>query len=94
MMLRLAWLRRHSKNLNTDAWRKMQLWRHTSSGAHPFNRFSTGNINTLLHTPKAGLSASSSSLCTESSSRLHLLPWLVCSVATAATKHLGGRRHV
>ena len=50
---RLFWPRRHSKNLNTDAWRKMQLWRHTSNGAHPFNRFSTGNIDTLLHTPKA-----------------------------------------
>lgn len=43
---------RHNKNLNTDAWRKMQLWRHTANPGHPFNRFSTGNLETLLHTPK------------------------------------------
>ncbi|EIE20423.1 hypothetical protein COCSUDRAFT_30601 [Coccomyxa subellipsoidea C-169] len=42
----------HNKNLNTDAWRQMQLWRHTANPGHPFNRFSTGNLDTLLHTPK------------------------------------------
>ena len=43
---------RHNKNLNTDAWRTHQLWRHTANPSNPFNRFSTGNLDTLLHTPK------------------------------------------
>ncbi|BDA50691.1 Insulin-degrading enzyme [Coccomyxa sp. Obi] len=42
----------HNKNLNTDAWRTHQLWRHTANPGNPFNRFSTGNLDTLLHTPK------------------------------------------
>lgn len=43
---------RHNKNLNTDAWRKIQLWRHIANPQHPINRFATGNLQTLLHTPK------------------------------------------
>jgi hypothetical protein len=43
---------RHNKNLNTDAWRKNQLWRHTANPQHPIHRFATGNLQTLLHTPK------------------------------------------
>ncbi|CAK0787227.1 hypothetical protein CVIRNUC_010443 [Coccomyxa viridis] len=43
----------HNKNLNTDAWRKIQLWRHVANPQHPINRFATGNLQTLLHTPKA-----------------------------------------
>ena len=45
---------RHNKNLNTDAWRKIQLWRHTANPEHPIHRFATGNLQTLLHTPKVG----------------------------------------
>ena len=45
---------RHNKNLNTDAWRKIQLWRHIANPQHPINRFATGNLQTLLHTPKVG----------------------------------------
>lgn len=43
----------HGKNLNSDAWRKLQLWKATASPAHPFSRFSTGNLDTLIHTPRA-----------------------------------------
>ena len=31
--------RRHAKNLNSDAWRKLQLWKHTANPAHPFARW-------------------------------------------------------
>lgn len=44
---------RHGKNLNSDAWKKGQLWKHTSNPAHPGSRFSTGNIETLLTGPRA-----------------------------------------
>ena len=50
---------RHNKNLNTDAWRKIQLWRHVANPQHPINRFATGNLQTLLHTPKVGAQPSS-----------------------------------
>jgi len=47
----------HGKNLNSDAWKKLQLWRSTSSSTHPISRFSTGNIDTLIHEPESkGLS--------------------------------------
>ena len=29
---------RHGKNLNSDPWRKLQLWKHTANPAHPFAR--------------------------------------------------------
>ncbi|KAK9803974.1 hypothetical protein WJX72_009535 [[Myrmecia] bisecta] len=43
----------HGKNVNSDPWRQMQLWKHTSNPKHPFCSFSTGNIDTLMHTPKS-----------------------------------------
>lgn len=45
--------RRHGKNLNSDGWRRLQLWRSTAAPGHPFSRFSTGNLETLLHVPTA-----------------------------------------
>ena len=42
----------HSKNLNSDAWRRHQLWKHLSNPAHPFSHFSTGNLNTLINIPR------------------------------------------
>ena len=46
-------LGRHGKNVNADNWRFAQLWRHVSNQAHPFSRFHTGNLETLLTAPKA-----------------------------------------
>lgn len=46
-------LHRHGKNLNSDGWKALQLWRHTCNPAHPCHRFSTGNKDTLLTQPKA-----------------------------------------
>lgn len=43
---------RHAKNVNSDVWRRQQLLRSTSRPGHPFNSFSTGNADTLLHQPK------------------------------------------
>ena len=45
-------LHRHAKNINSDTWRRQQLLRSTSRPGHPFNSFSTGNVDTLLHQPK------------------------------------------
>ena len=49
--LRISSMCRHGKNINSDAWRNLQLWRHLSNPEHPMNRFSTGNIATLMDTP-------------------------------------------
>jgi insulysin len=47
----------HGKNLNSDAWKKLQLWRSTTSPSHPMSRFSTGNLDTLVKIPESkGLS--------------------------------------
>eukprot|EP00873_Tetraselmis_striata_P029260 jgi/Tetstr1/449524/TSEL_036612.t1 len=43
----------HSKNINSDAWRSMQLWKHLSSRGHPFHKFATGNLSTLQEAPRA-----------------------------------------
>lgn len=43
----------HGKNLNADAWKRLQLWKSTSNPTHPFSRFSTGNLDTLLTRPKS-----------------------------------------
>ncbi|KAL4858339.1 Insulin-degrading enzyme-like 1 [Chlorella vulgaris] len=43
----------HGKNLNSDPWRKLQLWKATANPAHPFSRFSTGSYDTLITQPKA-----------------------------------------
>ncbi|KAL6770545.1 hypothetical protein ACKKBF_B31700 [Auxenochlorella protothecoides x Auxenochlorella symbiontica] len=41
----------HGKNLNSDAWKALQLWKHTANPDHPFSRFATGNLETLLDGP-------------------------------------------
>lgn len=43
---------RHGKNINSDMWRQMQLWRGAGNPAHPFSRFHTGNHETLMSKPK------------------------------------------
>ena len=48
-------LRRHGKNLNSDLWRQMQLWKATANQAHPFSKFATGNYDTLMTRPKVGV---------------------------------------
>lgn len=45
--------RRHGKNLESDLWRRMQLWRHTANQSHPVSGFYTGDIHTLLQEPRA-----------------------------------------
>jgi hypothetical protein len=52
ILLRLR-AHRHGKNVNSDVWRKMQLWRSTANRKHPYCRFSTGNYETLMTKPKA-----------------------------------------
>eukprot|EP00753_Platysulcus_tardus_P011170 PLAT3273.2.p1 GENE.PLAT3273.2~~PLAT3273.2.p1 ORF type:complete len:1071 (+),score=571.77 PLAT3273.2:76-3288(+) len=42
----------HVKNLQDDAWRLQQLLRTTSNPKHPFHRFATGNLETLLEQPR------------------------------------------
>jgi len=39
--------------VNTDAWRLNQIWRTTADEAHPYSRFHTGNLETLITLPKA-----------------------------------------
>jgi len=41
----------HSKNLQSDMWRWMQLVRNDANPKHPMNHFGTGNIETLKETP-------------------------------------------
>jgi len=43
----------NSKNLNSDPWRSMQMWRHVSKPDHVFHKFGTGSLETLLHEPKS-----------------------------------------
>ena len=43
----------HAKNLQSDAWRLLQLERSTSSGAFPYSKFATGSRETLEAVPKA-----------------------------------------
>ncbi|WIA09647.1 hypothetical protein OEZ85_009034 [Tetradesmus obliquus] len=46
----------HGKNLAVDAWRLHQLCKATANQEHPWARFFTGNLETLLTTPtKAGI---------------------------------------
>ncbi len=42
---------RHGKNVNSDVWRQMQLWRGASNPDHPFSAFHTGNAETLMTRP-------------------------------------------
>ena len=51
LRLRITSMCRHGKNINSDAWRNLQLWRHLSNPEHPMNRIRTGNIATLMDTP-------------------------------------------
>jgi insulysin len=37
----------HSKNLQNDSWRKYQLSKYLSKPGHPYNKFSTGNKESL-----------------------------------------------
>lgn len=43
----------NSKNLQNDAWRIFQLDKATSSPTHSFWKFGTGNLKTLVETPKS-----------------------------------------
>jgi insulysin len=43
----------HKKNLQADMWRFYQLEKHLSSPTHPYNKFGTGNLETLWTHPKA-----------------------------------------
>ncbi|XP_021283487.1 insulin-degrading enzyme-like 1, peroxisomal [Herrania umbratica] len=43
----------NQKNLLSDAWRMNQLQKHLSLESHPYNKFSTGNWETLEVRPKA-----------------------------------------
>jgi len=43
----------HSKNINSDGFRLYQLERDASNPAHPLNKFSTGNKETLETIPKS-----------------------------------------
>ncbi|KAG1675762.1 hypothetical protein FOA52_012418 [Chlamydomonas sp. UWO 241] len=42
----------HGKNLASDPWRQMQLYKHTANQAHPWARFATGSRQTLLDGPR------------------------------------------
>ena len=42
----------HSKNLQSDPWRLMQVARHLSNPDHPWSRFHTGSKDTLLTIPQ------------------------------------------
>jgi len=39
----------HSKNLQNDLWRKYQLSKHLAKPGHPYNKFSTGDRNSLAN---------------------------------------------
>ncbi|CAD7703211.1 unnamed protein product [Ostreobium quekettii] len=43
----------HSKNLNSDAWRALQLSKTLSKSDHPYHRFHVGNLQTLGEAPRA-----------------------------------------
>eukprot|EP00884_Botryococcus_braunii_P023678 jgi/Botrbrau1/9995/Bobra.0012s0084.1 len=42
----------HAKNLNNDSRKEHQVLQHTGNPAHPYSRFSTGTLETLLKTPR------------------------------------------
>jgi len=39
----------HSKNLQSDVWRRYQLTKYLAKPGHPYNKFSTGDRNTLAN---------------------------------------------
>ncbi|KAG0165438.1 Insulinase (Peptidase M16) [Apophysomyces sp. BC1034] len=42
----------HKKNLQSDQWRISQIEKTLSHPSHPWRHFGTGNLETLMHTPK------------------------------------------
>ena len=66
-------LGRHGKNLNSDVWRQMQLWKATTeNGGHPFAKFATGSYETLMSRPKVQTSRSAfNAPCTTSALDSH-----------------------
>ena len=42
----------NAKNLQSDSWRLMQLYKSTANPAHPFHKFGTGNLSTLRDRPE------------------------------------------
>ena len=42
----------NAKNLQSDSWRLMQLYKSTADPAHPFHKFGTGNLSTLRDRPE------------------------------------------
>ncbi|KAI9295016.1 hypothetical protein K502DRAFT_316239 [Neoconidiobolus thromboides FSU 785] len=43
----------NKKNLQEDDWRLLQLYKSFSKKDHPYSRFATGNLDTLLEEPKS-----------------------------------------
>eukprot|EP00741_Cyanophora_paradoxa_P011372 tig00020556_g10985.t1 len=43
----------HKKNLQSDTWRLMQLLKDAANPEHPFHKFGTGSLETLLETPRS-----------------------------------------
>lgn len=39
----------HSKNLQSDIWRRYQLTKHLSKDDHPYHKFSTGDKTSLAN---------------------------------------------
>ncbi|KAI8074834.1 Metalloenzyme, LuxS/M16 peptidase-like protein [Gongronella butleri] len=42
----------HKKNLQSDSWRVAQVEKTLSNKAHPWHKFETGNLETLMESPK------------------------------------------
>lgn len=42
----------HEKNVATDVWRIRQVHKHLADEKHPYRKFGTGNLETLLEMPK------------------------------------------
>lgn len=42
----------HKKNLQSDCWRIAQVEKSCSNPQHPWHLFETGNLETLMDTPK------------------------------------------
>lgn len=42
----------HEKNVASDSWRLDQLEKSTCKNGHPYKKFGTGNVETLVTTPK------------------------------------------
>jgi insulysin len=42
----------HEQNVPDDEWRSADIQKHTSSPNHPYQRFATGNLDSLWNVPK------------------------------------------